>query len=143
MVGEAFCLQLGENKVKSSEEQFRRCLVRWFKADLCPFPYLCSSKIMVTNLWSLKRGVKKSTFGRTLLFDFEDISNIEWMLAKGSRRLEEKVLHLVKWILEVGCLLKGRLLRKLGEGVGTPFASVELGGAYEVRGLLWGFCHCG
>ncbi|RVX23513.1 hypothetical protein CK203_000069 [Vitis vinifera] len=55
------------------------------------------------------------------------------MLAKGSRRLEEKVLHLVKWILEVGCLLKGRLLRKLGEGVGTPFASVELGALYFAK----------
>ena len=106
--------------MKSSEEQFRRCLVRWFRADLCPFPYLCSSKIMVTNLWSLKRGVKKSTFGRTLLFDFEDISNIEWMLAKGSRRLEEKVLHLVKWILEVGCLLKGRLLGSWVRVLGLP-----------------------
>ena len=41
------------------------------------------------------REVKISIFGGTLLlFDFEDSSEAERVLARGSRRLKVKVLHL-------------------------------------------------
>ncbi|RVW23733.1 hypothetical protein CK203_100814 [Vitis vinifera] len=35
------------------------------------------------------------------------------MLARGSRRLKDKVLHLVKWTLEVGRLLKGGFAKEV------------------------------
>ena len=43
--------------------------------------------------------------GKLLLLDFDESFEAKRMLARGSRRLKDKVLHLVKWTLEVGRLL--------------------------------------
>lgn len=41
-----------------------------------------------------------------MLFEFEDLSKAEKVFARGSRRIKENLLQLVRWTTEVGCLLK-------------------------------------
>ena len=36
-----------------------------------------------------------------------------WVLIRGSRRLMDKVLHLVRWTPKVGCLLKGGFTKEV------------------------------
>ncbi|RVX23908.1 Beta-hexosaminidase 3 [Vitis vinifera] len=55
-----------------------------------------------------EREMRISGFGGTLLlFHFEILAEAERVLARGSRRVKERVLHLVRWTPEVGCLGKG------------------------------------
>ena len=44
-----------------------------------------------------------------LLFDFEDLVEVERVFARGSPRV--RMLHLIRWILEVGFLSRGGLVR--------------------------------
>lgn len=46
------------------------------------------------------------------MFDFEDSFEAERVLARGSRKLKVKVLHL-EWTLKVGCLLKGGFAKEV------------------------------
>lgn len=85
--------------MKCKEDQLRRCLVGWFGKGSDLLPDFFSVKSVVTNLWSFKGGVKISVFGvALLLFDFVDSTKVERVLARGSRKLEEKVLHR-GWVL--------------------------------------------
>ncbi|RVW92429.1 hypothetical protein CK203_042702 [Vitis vinifera] len=71
-------------------------------------------KNCVTNLWSLKMAVKVSTFGGALLlFEFEDKSKAERVLVRGSRRIKDNLLHLARWTLEAGCLLKSGVVKEV------------------------------
>lgn len=70
-----------------------------------------------------------------MLFEFEDLSKAEKVFARGSRRIKENLLQLVRWTTEVGCLLKragggwGRSGQGVvGKSVGPSFAFVELRG---------------
>ena len=76
--------------MKRREEQLRRHLVGWSGAVSDLLPDIFSLKSVVTDLWSLKRGVKISVFGGTLLLlDFEESFEVERVLARGSRRLKD------------------------------------------------------
>lgn len=78
-----------------------------------PLPDFSWTKNFVTNLWSLKGGVKISAFGGALLlFDFEDSFEAKRVLARGARRLKKKILLLIRWHPEVRCLLEGRGLQR-------------------------------
>ncbi|KAL6345764.1 hypothetical protein AAG906_017509 [Vitis piasezkii] len=94
VVGDALWLQIGEREVLHREE---------FLMKNC-----------VTNLWSLKMAVKVSTFGGALLlFEFEDKSKAERVLVRGSRRIKDNLLHLARWTLEAGCLLKSGVVKEV------------------------------
>lgn len=58
--------------------------------------------------------MKISAFGGALLlFKFEDLAKAERVFTRGSRRVKENLLHLVKWMPKVGCLLKGGLIKEM------------------------------
>ncbi|RVW26082.1 hypothetical protein CK203_112550 [Vitis vinifera] len=58
--------------------------------------------------WSLKGGLKISRLGGALvLFEFEDKVDAEWVLLRGSRRLQRREFFLQKWGPEVGCCRNG------------------------------------
>ena len=89
-------------------------MVGWFEEDLDPFLDLFSLESVVTNLWYLKNGVKILVLGgQLLLLDFDESFKAKRMLARESRRLKNKVLHLVKWTLEVVRLLKGGFAKEV------------------------------
>lgn len=89
-------------------------MVGWFEEDLDPFLDLFSLESVVTNLWYFKNGVKILVLGgKLLLLDFDESFKAKRMLARESRRLKDKVLHLVKWTLEVGRLLKGGFAKEV------------------------------
>ena len=48
-----------------------------------------------------------------LLFDFGILAKVERVLARGSRRVKERVLHLVRWTPEAGCLGKGGCAKEM------------------------------
>ena len=111
-MGEAVWLWLGESEVKRKEEQLRKGLVGWFREAVDPFPNLSLVQSAVSRLWSLKEGVKIYVFGGfLLLLDFE-LSLEQRVLTRCFRRCLDKVLHLVRWIPEVACLLEGGSLRR-------------------------------
>ncbi|XP_034675236.1 uncharacterized protein LOC117906349 [Vitis riparia] len=118
VVRESVWLQLGESEVQFREEQLSQYLVWWFGKVSVPLPKLTSVEKLVTNLWSFAKGegVKISGFRvALLLFYFEVSFEAELVLARGSRRLRERVLHLMRWTPEVGCLRQGGgLLCKCG-----------------------------
>ena len=117
MVGDAIWLQLGGSEVKSREEQLRKCLIGWLGKVLDPFLNIFSLKNVVTGLWSLKGrggGLKILVFGGTLfLLNLEDNSKAKRVLERGTRRLKDKVLHLVRWTPKARCLLKGRFAKEV------------------------------
>ncbi|RVX04415.1 hypothetical protein CK203_018536 [Vitis vinifera] len=114
MVGDAIWLQLGGSEVKSREEQLRKCLIEWLR------------KILV--------------FGGTLfLLNLEDNSKAKRVLERGTRRLKDKVLHLVRWTpkasysrshrLKVGGDVEGDTRVEVGvgkEGPSQQLASVDM-----------------
>lgn len=62
----------------------------------------------------MKKGLKISALGGGLfLFEFEDGSEAERVLARGSKRLKGKIVHLERWNPEVGCFLKGVVPKEL------------------------------
>ena len=68
MIGDVVRFQLEEGEVSCGEEKLRRCLVGWFEElpdQLIDFSWL---RNFATSLWSLKRGVKISTFRGALFF---------------------------------------------------------------------------
>ena len=86
----------------------------WFEEDLDPFLDFFFLGKCGDKLWYLKNGVKILVLGgKLLLLDFDESFEAKRMLARGSRRLKDKVLHLVKWTLEVGCLLKGGFAKEV------------------------------
>ena len=114
VVGDALWLQIGEREVLHREEFLSWCLVGWFGEGLDTSLSLSSVKNCVTNLWSLKMAVKVSTFGGALLlFEFEDKSKAERVLVRGSRRIKDNLLHLARWTLEAGCLLKSGVVKEV------------------------------
>ena len=82
--------------------------------------------------------MKISTFGGALLlFEFEDLVEAERAFTKGSRRVKENLLHLVKRMPEVGCLLKGGLIKKMWVRVlGLPLHLWSR----EVIKKIWNVC---
>ena len=85
----------------------------WFEESsnqLLDFSWL---KNYVSSLWSLRGGVKISTFGALLLFDFDESFEVERVLVRGARRFKENFLHLERRHFEVGCLRKGGSLKEL------------------------------
>ncbi|KAL6350177.1 hypothetical protein AAG906_004117 [Vitis piasezkii] len=102
VVRDAAWLQLEESEGHGKEEYFRRCLVGWFGKSPEPFLELSLLKLYVLKIWSVKGGLKISAFGGTLmLFEFEDLSEAERVLVRGSRRIKENLLNLVRWTPEV------------------------------------------
>ena len=115
VVRDAAWLQLGESEAHGKEEYFRWCLVGWFGKSPKPFLELSLLKLYALKIWSVKGGLKISAFGGTLmLFEFEDLSEAERVLARGSRRIKENLLNLVRWTPEVGCWLKWGQPRSCG-----------------------------
>ncbi|RVW17316.1 Oligouridylate-binding protein 1 [Vitis vinifera] len=102
VIGEAVWLQPRESDVQIREEHLSRCLVR---------------------------GGRGGFGGALLLFDF-DVSSEAKMVARGSRRLRERVLHMVKWTPEfVARDVEGSTRADKGIGIGVQplqFASVEV-----------------
>ena len=56
--------------------------------------------------WHLKGRLRIAVLGRGLLL-FESLSEAEWVLARGKRRIKENFLHLERWNPEVVCICKG------------------------------------
>ena len=56
--------------------------------------------------WHLKGRLRIAVLGRGLLL-FESLSEAEWVLARGKRRIKENFLHLERWNPEVACIRKG------------------------------------
>ena len=115
MIGDVVRFQLEEGEVSYREEKLRRCLVGWFEElpdQLIDFSWL---RNFVTSLWSLKRGVKISTFrGALFLFYFDESSKAKRVLVRGIKRFKENFLRLERWHPKVGCLCKRGLLRNFG-----------------------------
>ena len=83
-------------------------MVTWFGESLDSLLELPLLKLFVTNLWSVVGGW------------FEDLCF--WGCPNVQEGLRIIFLHLVRWTLKVGCLLKGGLVKDLWVRVlGLPF----------------------
>ena len=96
-------------KVKPGRlEQLGRCLVgRWEKVENHP-PKLDYLKNWVVHAWLLKGKLDIAVMGGGLmLFEFELVSEVERVLARGKRKVLGNVLLLERWHPEVGCFSNG------------------------------------
>ena len=59
------------------------------------------------STWQLRFGLQVYIFGGSLiLFEFEDILEVERVLVRGPRRFRERLLSLERWQHDTGCLVK-------------------------------------
>ena len=86
----------------------RNCLVGSFVEIPNSMIGVVELRCRASRVWSLKRGLKLSILEVALfLFDFEDRSEGEGVLARSQRRFKENVLDLERWNPKVGCCHKG------------------------------------
>ena len=107
-IGEELWLQVGERGVRSREEGLGRCLVgRWGDGAVLETE-LTSFRKWEECSWNLKKSVKVMKLGEPFfLLEFEDEEEAERVLNRGTRRFEDKMLHLERWSEEVGCMQGG------------------------------------
>ena len=107
-LGEALWVDVGERDLTRREVQLSRCLVGCFGDSVEDVPPLSFLEEWAYDSWSLKGGLKISRLGGALvLFEFEDKVDAEWVLLRGSRRLQRREFFLQKWGPEVGCCRNG------------------------------------
>ncbi|RVX05507.1 hypothetical protein CK203_013625 [Vitis vinifera] len=88
--GEALWLQVGGRGLSDRKEGLGRCLV---------------------GSWGA--GSVKSMGGPFMLLEFEDENEAERTLKRGTRRFNDKVLHLERWSVEAGCSKVGSLVENV------------------------------
>ena len=61
--------------------------------------------------WNVKKNVRISVFKVSFYcFEFENEEDLIAVLSRGSRKIEDKLLELERWSLEVGHLRKGGII---------------------------------
>ena len=82
---------------------------------LYSFPWVGFSKELGLSPLAPQRELNIAVLGRgLLLFEFELLSEVERVLARGKRRVKENVLFLEKWNVEGGAFVMEPSLMRLG-----------------------------
>ncbi|RVX22675.1 hypothetical protein CK203_012687 [Vitis vinifera] len=129
-LSEVVWLQLRGRDLLSTKEQLDRCLVgKWGKPSISVL-HLLLLRSWGRFHWNLKGGVKIAKLGGAFLFfEFEDKAEANRVLKRGFQCFKEKLLHLERWGIEVGCFQKAP--PKVSEMV--PLFRSGRGEALEVR----------
>lgn len=113
-LSEVVWLQLRGRDLLSTKEQLDRCLVgKWGKPSISVL-HLLLLRSWGRFHWNLKGGVKIAKLGGAFLFfEFEDKAEANRVLKRGFQCFKEKLPHLERWGIEVGCFQKGELTKEV------------------------------
>ena len=112
--GEALWLQVGGRGLSDRKEGLGRCLVGSWGAGSVGESELQSVREWGVHSWNIRNGLKvKSMGGPFMLLEFEDENEAERTLKRGTRRFNDKVLHLERWSVEAGCSKVGSLVENV------------------------------